>query len=63
MKDREAEIKDPFVGPHSEKHQQGFALVSFATVGGEMRFNVEQVTIDRDTRGRPYAINAGVVYK
>mgnify|MGYP001567240571 CR=1 FL=1 len=63
MRDIEDSITDSFLGPHAEKHIQGFAIVSFHKVGPDIRFNVEQVTIDRDNKGRPYAICGGQLYK
>jgi len=56
------ELKDPFLGPHAEKHQQGFALVFFTLVDGEMRFQVQQVVIHRAGH-KPYAIVAGTVFR
>lgn len=62
MKRMDIELKDPFLGPHAERHLQGFALVHFHEVEGEIRFQVEQVTVDRKNSGRPYAIVGGVLY-
>jgi hypothetical protein len=62
LKRSKLELIDPHLGPHSERHLQGFALVSFYEVEGEMRFNVETVTIDRAESGRPYCIVGGVFY-
>ncbi len=63
MKRRDVEIKDDAIGVHAERHLQGFALVNFFEVQGEMRFNVEQVTLDRRPDGKPYAITGGVYYE
>lgn len=62
LKRVEHEIKDKYLGPHSEKHLQGFALVYFYEVEREIRFNVELVTIDRTASGKPYCIAGGVYY-
>lgn len=62
LKDMRAEAKDRFSGPLAERHKQGFALVSFFEVRGEIRFKVDVVTIDRDRRGQPYCIVGGVLY-
>ncbi len=63
MRDIETEIKDSFLGPHAERHQQGFALVSFHSMEDGMRFSVTQVTIHRKQNGRPYAVVAGNLYE
>lgn len=62
MRDVREELKDRALGPHAERHLQGFALVSFHEVEGELRFQVEQVTIDRKPSGAPYCIVGGVLY-
>lgn len=62
MKRMDIEMKDRFVGPLSERHRQGFGLVTFKDVEGELRFNVELVTIDRTPSGRPYCIVGGLLY-
>ncbi len=59
----EEALKDRFLGPISEHHVQGFAIVSFHEVAGDVRFHVEQFTIDRDSKGRPYTIAGGVLYR
>jgi hypothetical protein len=57
-----ATFKDPALGPHSERHSQGFGLVSFHDIEGDMRFSVELVCIDREHRERPYTIVRGKKY-
>lgn len=56
------EQKDRFVGPFAEKHQQGFAIVSFFSVNGDLRFHVEQAVIDRASDGSPYTSLGGTVF-
>lgn len=63
MKRMDIELKDSFLGPHSERHLQGFALTTFYEVDGEMRFGVELVTIDRAPNGKPYCIVGGKLYE
>lgn len=64
LKDRDAEIKDGTVGPHSEKHQQGFGLVHFFDRGdGAIGFDVTKVRIHRDGADKPLAVVGGVVFK
>lgn len=63
LRDIRLELKDPHLGPFAERHQQGFALVSHFDVAGELRFNVDVVTIRRDRRNRPYCIVAGVLFE
>lgn len=62
MKSMEAEQRDRFSGPLSEKHQQGFAFVHFFDVQGDIRFNVEQAVIDRMPDGSPYTVLGGEVF-
>lgn len=62
LKDTRAEQENRFTGPLSERHRQGFGLVFFHEVDGELRFNVELVTIDRGKRGKPYCIVGGVLF-
>lgn len=62
MKDIYEERKDPFSGPLSERHRQGFGLISYFEVAGELRFSVEVVPISRDRRGRPFAVVSGRVF-
>lgn len=62
MKRVDIELKDKFSGPLSERHLQGFAIIDFFDVEGEMHFHVEQVTIDRTESGRPFCIAGGVLY-
>lgn len=62
MKRIDVELKDRFLGPHAERHLQGFALVDFYEIEGETRFTVELVTIDRKPSGAPYCIVGGVLY-
>lgn len=63
MRDIEHEIKDPFLGPHAERHSQGFALVSFHHSDERVRFHVSQVTIMRKSNGRPYCIANGEYFE
>jgi hypothetical protein len=63
LKRTDIELKDAFLGTHAERHLQGFALVSFYEVEGEMRFGVELVTVDRAPSGKPYAIVGGKYYE
>lgn len=63
LKRSDLELKDDTIGPFAERHLQGFALVNFFEVGGEMRFGVDQVTVDRTPKGRPYAIVGGTLYE
>ncbi len=64
LKDRDSEIIDGVMGPHSEKHQQGFGLVSFFNRGdGTPGFNVEKVRIQRDYADKPYAVVNGTLYR
>lgn len=62
LKRTDIELRDRYLGPHSERHLQGFALVHFYAVEGEMRFNVETVTVDRTPSGKPYCIASGEYY-
>ncbi len=62
LKRWDVEIKDDTIGVHAERHLQGFALVNFWEVEGEMRFAVDQVTLDRKPSGKPYAIVGGTYY-
>lgn len=62
MKSVAEEFKERAISPYAERHLQGFALVSFHDVAGELRFQVEQVTIDRDESGKPYCIVGGQLY-
>ena len=55
-------LKDTFLGPHADRHQQGFAIVSFHAVDGEIWFDVEQATIHRTLAGTPFAKVGGEVY-
>lgn len=65
MKDPKAEAEDPVMGPYSERHKQGFALIDFIWVGGrktgELRFKLDQFTVDR-AGGRPYVMGRGVLF-
>lgn len=62
MKRIEAEFDERAIAQHAERHLQGFALVTFHEVEGEMRFHVEQATIDRTPAGKPYTILGGQIY-
>lgn len=63
LKRWDVEIQDEFLGLMADRHLQGFALVNFYEVEGEMRFGVDQVTVDRAASGRPYAIVGGTYYE
>lgn len=63
MCDPVEELKHSFLGPLSEKHTQGFALVTFHDIKGDVRFNVEQVVIQRDDSNNPFAVSGGNVYR
>jgi hypothetical protein len=63
LKDPEIEAKDPVLSTFSERHLQGFALVHFWEVEGELKFHVEQVTLDRGISGKPYCIVGGQLYE
>lgn len=63
MKDIQKEIKETYHNGLAERHRQGFALVFFNAVRGELRFSVQQVTVDRDKAGSPYCIVAGALYR
>jgi hypothetical protein len=63
MRDIEQELSDPFLGPHAEKHRQGFAIVTMQDLAGELGFQVEQGTIDRDESGAPYCMFRGELYR
>lgn len=63
LKDRDIEIRDGMLGPHSEKHQQGFGLTSFFSRGaGLLGFDAQVVRIHRDGDDRPMAVYNGEVY-
>lgn len=63
LKSREIEMADKNIGPFSERHQQGFGLISFFSRGRrELGFNIDKVRIHRDTRDRPLAVVGGKVY-
>jgi hypothetical protein len=63
MKRWTEEMKSTDIGPFAERHLQGFALVNFFSAGGELRFGVDQVTLDRTPKGKPYAIVGGTYYE
>lgn len=63
LKRIDIELKDRFLGPHAERHLQGFALIHFYDIEGETRFNVDLVTVDRTPSGKPYCIVGGVLYE
>lgn len=63
MKRQDIEMESRFVGPLSERHLQGFGLVAFYEVEGDLRFGVDVVTVDRSDSGRPYAIVGGKYYE
>lgn len=62
MRDIHVELQDRFLGPHAERHKQGFALVHFMNVQGDVVFDVEQVLIRRTPDGRPYAMRGTTLY-
>jgi hypothetical protein len=57
------ELRHPFLGPLSERHSQGFALVHFHDAGGDLRFNVTQVGVRRKPNGKPYCIVGGHLFE
>lgn len=59
LRSLESSYKDPFLGPHAESHQQGFARVDFFDVGSELFFKVTQVTINRTSTGTPFCFYKG----
>lgn len=63
MRDVGDTLRDRFMGPYSERHLQGFAIVNFHAVSGSLRFGVEQFTIDRDKKGAPYVILGDMCFK
>jgi hypothetical protein len=62
MRDVKREHSDRFSGPHAERHRQGFAIVDFHEVEGDMRFGVNTVNIDRSPSGNPYCIVSGILF-
>ncbi len=54
-------LTDSFLGPHSESHQQGFAIVSFHEIEAGLWFSVEQGTIHRAGK-EAFALLSGEVY-
>ncbi len=64
MRDRGIELEDPHTGPFAERHQQGFALVSFFDRGeGQVGFDMDLVRIHRDSSDKPMAVVGGRVYR
>lgn len=63
LKRSDIELKDDTIGVNAERHLQGFALVNFFSVEGEMRFHVDQATLDRTPSGKPYVIVGGTYYE
>lgn len=64
LKDRDIEIKDGTLGPHSEKHQQGFAITHFFDRGdGVLGFDATTVRIHRDHADKPMAVYNGEVFR
>jgi len=63
MRDIREELANPALGVHAERHKQGGAIVHFFRAGGELRFHVTQVTIERTKRGKPYAVVGGHVFE
>lgn len=62
LKRWETEIEDPNIGQWAERHRQGFALVYFFEVEGDLRFHVDVVPIERTESGNPYCVVKGEVY-
>lgn len=63
LKDRDAELESSEIGPHSEKHQQGFALVHYFDRDGALGFDVTKVRIHRDVNDKPMCVVGGKVYR
>lgn len=63
MRDIRYELADPNLGPNAERHKQGGAVIHFFSVDGELRFKVDQVTIERKRDGKPFAVVAGVLFE
>lgn len=63
LKRSDIEVADDTIGTTAERHLQGFALINFFETEGEMRFGVDQVTVDRTPSGKPYAIVGGMYYE
>lgn len=64
MRDREKELDDANIGPFAERHQQGFALLSFFDRGDSLLgFDVNLVRIHRDSSDMPMAVVGGRVYR
>lgn len=68
LRRRDKELEDKEIGPHSERHQQGFAIVSFFARGmgrhrRKLGFDVQLVKIHRTTAGKPIACVGGRVYR
>lgn len=63
LRDIYEEVRDPVIGPHAERHKQGFALVSFHEIEGEVRFKVTLVDISRAPNGRPYCVVGGQLFE
>lgn len=68
LKDRVEELREPNIGPYSEKHQQGFAIATFFSRGrahGEdkMGFDLQLYRIHRDVNDNPMVHYSGAVFK
>jgi hypothetical protein len=63
LRDIQDSLTDPFLGPHAERHVQGFALVDFVEHAGAIYFDVHQMVVERDVFGRPFTIYQGKVYR
>lgn len=70
LKRRDVEIREKHIGPFSEKHQQGFGIVSFFDRGfdsetglAKQGFDITLYRIHRDTNDRPMVIHNGEVYR
>jgi hypothetical protein len=63
LRDIATELKEPALGVHAERHKQGFALTHFFDAGGELRFKVDLIPIDRTSSGKPYCVVGGVYFE
>lgn len=62
LRDIKEELLTPALGAFAERHKQGAALVFFYSVEGELRFKIEQITVERSSNGTPYAVVGGVLF-
>jgi len=69
LKRRDIEITEKFIGPHSEKHQQGFGIATFFDRGKDpygrrrLGFDMALYRIHRDTKDNPMVIYNGKTFK